>query len=285
MENMEDVEVYLNAVEPLGIKKTVLLGSPEVTLYQRGGFDEYDKNNAELLEIKEAYPGKFEVLCTTYWHDPLQVEKAQECYEKGAKGIKLYNGHGSFYELPLDDPTMLPLYEFIEDNGLILLFHVNSNKYLDEFERVLDAYPDMKVICPHFCLISKKLKTLTRLMDEHPNLYTDLSFGFIEYTVAGFNRFTNNHSDFKKFITKYRNRVFLGTDQVITNVKTQAHPEFVDLLMQTHMRILGDEEFDFEVSWPQEHSTTFRGLDLDEETLDWVLRKGPAEILKSVPGA
>lgn len=283
MQNMDDVEKTLEINERLGITKTLLLGSSDKTIFLTKFFTNYDENNDELLKIHEAYPDNFEVLCATYWHDLDQVAKIESCWKRGAKGVKLYNGHSNFYELPLDDPVMLPVYKYIEDNGLILLIHVNGGKYLDEFERVLTKFPDMKVICPHFCLISRKLDTLTELMDKYPNLYTDTSFGYIEYTAAGFSRFSNNNERFRRFIDKYQDRIFFGTDQVITNIKTRKHADELEHVLGAYLKALTDEEFQLKTTWPEEYGETYKGLNLPEETLQNVLTDGPQKLLDSVP--
>lgn len=285
LQNMKDVEPYLEMTQELNIQKTLLLGSPKETLLSRGGFKDYDKNNDELLKIKEKYPNNFEVLCTTYWHDKDQVTKIASCRSRGAKGVKLYNGHSSFYELPLDDPSMLPVYKYIEENGLILLIHVNANNYLNEFKNVLQKFPKMKVICPHFCLFSKKLGELEKLMDKYPNLYTDTSFGHIDFTVSGLKRMSQRKTEFINFIKKYPNRVFFGTDQVVTNIKTKSHMDFLEETFKAYLNILGansSASFTLTTTWPETYNETFESLSLDEETLKNILTDAPQKLLDSV---
>jgi len=295
LQNMKDVEPYLEMTKKLNIQKTLLLGSPKETLLSRGGFTDYDKNNDELLKIKEKYPDNFEVLCTTYWHDADQIAKIASCYERGAVGVKLYNGHGSFYELPLDDPSMLPVYKYIEDKSLILLIHVNANKYLEELERVLRKFPKMKVICPHFCLFSKKLGELEKLMDKYPNLYTDTSFGHIDFTVSGMKRMSQRKTEFVNFIKKYPDRVFFGTDQVVTNIKTKSHMDFLEETFKAYLNILGADDlgaddldaatqnFTLTTTWPEAYNETIGSLQLDKETLKNILTDAPQKLLDSVP--
>lgn len=283
LQNMDDVEPLLALNEDLNIGKTLLLGSSDKTIFLRPQFTAYDENNDELLKIREAYPDNFEVFCTTYWHDPDQVAKIASCYERGAKGVKLYNGHASFYELSLDDPVMLPVYKYIEDHGLILLIHVNGGKYLEEFERVLRKFPNMKTICPHFCLMSKRLNDFSALMDKYPNLYTDTSFGYIEYTAAGFSRMSKNQDKFTQFIEKYKDRIFFGTDQVITNVKTQKYIDELKKVFEAYLHILDSAEFHLQITWPKAYDETYRGLALSEETLKTILIDAPQKLLDSVP--
>lgn len=294
LQNMKDVEPYLEMTQELNIQKTLLLGSPKETLLSRGGFTDYDKNNDELLKIREKYPDNFEVLCATYWHDEDQIAKIASCYKRGAKGVKLYNGHSSFYELPLDNPSMMQVYKYIEENSLILLAHVNANNYLNEFENVLQKFPKMKVICPHFCLFSKKLGELEKLMDKYPNLYTDTSFGHIDFTVSGMKRMSQRKTEFINFIKKYPDRVFFGTDQVVTNMKTKSHMDFLEETYKAYLNILGAGDlgkgtvndpasFTLATTWPETYNETFEGLSLDKETLKKILSTSPQKLLDSVP--
>ena len=283
MQNTSNIEDLLEINEELGIEKTILLGSSDKTIFLSPTFTNYDENNDELLKAKEMYPDNFEVLCVTYWEDPDQIKKIEECWKRGAKGVKLYNGHGSFYEIPLDDPVMLPVYKYIEDNGLILLIHVNSNKYLPEFERVLRKFPNMKVICPHFCLISRKLNQLSDLMDKYPNLYTDTSFGHIEFTAAGFSRFSKNTDKFQQFMEEYQDRIFFGTDQVVTGVKIRTHQDFLKHVFEGYIKMLTDEEFHLQTTWPEVYDEVYTGLNLSEDVLENILIDAPQKLLDSVP--
>lgn len=294
LQNMKDVEPYLEMTQELNIQKTLLVGSPKETLLSRGGFAGYDENNDELLKIREKYPDNFEVLCTTYWRDKDQIAKISSCYKRGAKGVKLYNGHSNFYELPLDDPSMLDVYKYIEDSGLILLIHVNANNYLEEFERVLQKFPKMRVICPHFCLFSKKLGELEKLMDKYPNLYTDTSFGHIDFTVSGMKRMSQRKTEFINFIKKYPDRVFFGTDQVVTNIKTKSHMDFLEETFKAYLNILGAGDLDkgtandpasftLTTTWPESYNETLESLSLDEETLKKISTTSPQKLLDSVP--
>ena len=183
-----------------------------------------------------------------------------------------------FYSFLRDKPS-----ETIVDGQGMYLHASNGNKYLDEFAHVREMYPDMKVICPHFCLMSKKLSQLEILMEEFPNLYTDMSFGYIEYTAAGFKRFSKSVEKFRPFVELYQDRIFFGTDQVITDVKTKNHPEFLEEVFSAYMEILTEPQFKFETTWPMSYDETYEGLQLDEDTLQTILKDSPQKLLDSVP--
>jgi hypothetical protein len=178
---------------------------------------------------------------------------------------------------------MLPVYKYIQQNGIILLIHVNGTKYLDEFERVLQAYPKMKVICPHFCLLSGKLEKLADLMDKYPNLYTDTSFGYIKYTISGFEKMAEDKEKFQNFIEKYKERVFMGDDQVVTDVKIKKHQDFIENVLAAYIDILKGKEAKLNIKWPIKNDEVFDGLDLSGNISNAVLTTSPKKLLDSVP--
>jgi hypothetical protein len=141
----------------------------------------------------------------------------------------------------------------------------------------------MKVICPHFCLFSKKIQQLSELMDKYPNLYTDTSFGHIDYTVSGLKRMSQRKTDFINFIKKYPDRVFFGTDQVVTNMKTKSHMDFLEETFKAYLNILKGDPFTLTTAWPKEYNETFESLALDEETLKNIFTEAPQKLLDSVP--
>ena len=269
VQNIEVVPKYLKAMEENGIVKTVLLGSSEATLYSgHTGFDAWEKNNEEILEIAKAYPGRFIVFPTIDVRDPAKLEKLKDYLARGGKGLKLYSGHTIFHDRPLDDPSMLPVYATCEKNKVPILFHVNAGYYEQEFERVLLKFPQLKVICPHFCLSTIKTVRFEYLMDTYPQLYTDISFGFIGYLQDALLRFSRNPEKYRQLIIKYQDRILFGTDMVVTdaNYKTT---EWLASVTRGYRDVLEKETYAF---FGVEFKT-LKGLRLDKKVLEKIYSK------------
>lgn len=226
LQSLNDAKRVLPLMDELGISKTVLLGSPRQTFYpgaikgQR--FDESDKNNRLLLFVRRKYPERFVVFCVFHQDDPKISQKTKSCLKRGASGVKLFSGHGTFYTIPLNDPLLFPYYEFLEKESVPILWHVNTGKYFDEFKSVLERYPRLKIICAHYCLASKNLSRLRFMLENYPNIFFDTSFGAPRILRDGTTTITQARDEFHELFMNYPGRFLFGTDHVVTKVKTAA---------------------------------------------------------------
>ena len=177
-------------------------------------------------------------------HDALEI--FQDCHQRGGKGLKLYNGHSYYYEIfniTLDSPRMKPIYAYAERNHLPVLFHVNISKYYYELDNVLTQFPDLTVSVPHFMVSSINLNKVMELMDKHPNLYTDTSFGSEPFLAAGFRRISSNTDKYIDFIKQYPDRVLFGTDMVLTETERKDQT-FMENTLQCYKDILTERTFE-----------------------------------------
>ncbi len=282
VQSFSNIPLLLKVMEDCQIDKMILLGTSKYTFFlnPKYGFSEYDKNNEEIINISKKYPDKFIALGTIDPRDEDKLEKLKKFIAAGAKGVKLYNGHGYFYDhyfnLPLDDPEMMEVYEYCEAEGIPILYHINSGRFLDQMERILQAFPDLVIVAPHFILTSSNLTLLSRLLDTYPNLYTDISFGHPDFQVAGFKRISYNAVAFREFMQKYRERINFGTDIVITSYRAKSR-SYIDDVILSYFDMLEKEEFTLPDSICKmmskkareqtDSKTVYRGLNLDDETL------------------
>jgi len=86
--------------------------------------------------------------------DPEAVENIDQIYKAGLKGVKLHPYYQSFV---FNDPPMFPLYERIEERGLVLLAHTGFDLGYPH-ERIADppkimevaqAFPELKLVTTH----------------------------------------------------------------------------------------------------------------------------------------
>jgi len=293
VQSMDNIPQLLKVMEDCQIDKMVLLGTSKFTFYLNPdyGYTEYDKNNQEIIEISKKYPDKFLALCTINPHDKNKLEKLKNFIDTGAKGLKLYNGHGFFYDnffnMPLDDPGMMEIYQYCEENQIPILYHINSSRFLAQFEKILKAFPDLVVVAPHFALTSRNLNLLSRLLDNYPNLYTDISFGHPDFQVAGFNRISQNPNGFKAFMKKYSDRVTFGTDIVITTYREKSR-SYVDDVTLSYLDMLEKNEFTLprtiynmmskKARDKVDPNKIYNGLNLDDEVLRKIYYENPEKI-------
>ena len=280
IESFAEGEKMFLAMERAGIDKTILVGSPESTvLAGKTGFNGYEKNNKAILKLVETYPDKFIAFCTLVPRKG-ELDVLKDCLARGGKGLKLYSGHyAQFYNDlgPLTRSEMDPVYEYCEENGVPINFHINPGKgdLLTEFEYLLSRYPNLIVNCPHFCLSSINQTRFRYLMDKYPTLYTDVSFGF--YVEAGLKRISKDQEKFRELIEDYQDRIMFGTDMVVTS-----HPrktiEWVYNLTKCYQDMLTEERYSCNVG--DELNGNFKGLNLDQD----ILRKIYSENTKKYLG-
>ena len=285
VQSEENIPMLRKAMEDCQVEKMVMLGTSDFTFFldPEYGFTGYDENNETIVGISNEYPDIFAALVTMDPRDEEKLEKLKKYIADGAAGVKLYNGHGSFYDMffnmPLDDPGMMEVYEYCEQEGIPILHHINTGRFLTEMEHVLQEFPDLVQVVPHFMLSSGNLSRLIRLMREYPQLYTDISFGHPDFLVAGFGRIANNHLAFREFMKNYRDRITYGTDLVVTTYKAKTRA-YIDDVHLAYMDLLEEDEFTLPKSIYSmmtadakkniDQDRVFRGLNLDDETLQMI---------------
>ncbi len=121
---------------------------------------------------------------------------------RGLCGIKL---HPDMQFFNIDDPRMMPFYEYLQEKGLPILFHCGDYRYDYSHParlcKVMDAFPELTVIAAHFGGWSVYDLALEYLRDRSCYLDTSSSLHFIGNTRG------------KELIRIYgADRILFGTD-------------------------------------------------------------------------
>ncbi|MCD6288278.1 MAG: amidohydrolase family protein [Candidatus Hydrogenedentes bacterium] len=293
IQSTSQADTLLAAMDSLGIEKTVLFGSSwfTITLNPAVGFTRYDWNNEELLKVVEQHPGRFEAWPTINPTDPDKLDKFKSLVERGATGLKLYLGHGYknprtgeylFHEVAMDDPGMLPVYEYCEKNFLPICFHVNPGPltpgFAEEFIAVLDAFPDLKINCPHFMLSSIRDSRLREFLDTYPNLYTDVSFGHDDFLIAGLKRISRSPTKFRRIFADYPDRFMFGTDLVITAAPSK-NAQWISVRIKAYIDMRTKHTY----TTPLIPGEQMRGLALPRSILNKVFRENYIHFMAKRP--
>ena len=93
-------------------------------------------------------------LASVHPQDPDAVEHIHQIAQAGLKGIKMHPYYQDFY---LDDPKLYPLFEAIQEDGLLLTVHTGYDVAFDPIDRatprqishVAERFPAMKLITTH----------------------------------------------------------------------------------------------------------------------------------------
>lgn len=252
-QTMADAEMLLDWMDHYKIRKTCLQAASiyTFTLDNKWGFERFKDNNEELLRIKHRWPNRYCAFVTIHPPDDGNVELLQDYAKRGADGLKLYLGHGAgtgkgpFHMMPLDDPKMMPIYAWAERTQFPLMFHINFIKYFDEFVRVMEAHPHLRVCVPHFGLhknTAKRLARLSWLFDRYPNFYVDMSYGHHSFHKQGFESLGKWRSRSQAFIRRHKDRILFATDMVLEKGKDKY---FIEETLRSYMQWLEMSEFRF----------------------------------------
>jgi len=283
IESQDGIKELISVMNTVNIAKMVLAAAPEEIFDYIGekGFTEYEDNNDTVLSVAKKYPDRFYAFCTIDPNDSSKVTTAMNCVAEGADGFKLYNGHSFFYEYPLDDDRMLGLYNYIQDKGMPVIFHVNTGYYIDQFKNVMTLYPDMKVICPHFCLSSKNPTQLAELFAQFPNLYVDISFGYKDYLESGLIRISDNIDVFKQLFAQYPDRFLFGTVAVVEDDDAEKDSEWITDTYQTYRDMLEKDTYTtfYVVDETTGEEIQLKGLALDAATLEKIYETNWATVM------
>jgi len=289
-------QMYLDVMDEMGIRTMCLMGSSKftLTLDESYGFTEYDENNEELMKILEMYPGRFEAWPTVSPTDPDKLEKFKALVDRGATGLKLYTGHGyvtkkreyMFHPVAMDDPGMLPLYAYCEENFIPVCLHVNpfddgSHKgkpgFAEEIHAVLTQFPDLKFDLPHFILSSVRDSRLQEFLDTFPNVYSNISFG--DFFMKERLLYISEHPDkFRALFDKYPDRFMFASDLVLIKSPRQNRKWISDQL-NAYLDMLTEKTYTTDAI-PGE---VLNGLALRDELVENVLYKNYERLKNDKP--
>ncbi len=283
LQTERDAALLVDAMDALGVRLSCLQASSHYTftLDNKYGFERYEENNDALIAYKAKHPGRF---CAFVTLDPTaegNLERLRGYVSRGADGLKLYLGHGAahgkgpFHAMPLDDPRMLPIYAYAQDIQLPITFHVNLIKYWDEMLRVLEAFPYLRLNIPHFGLhknTNRRLSRLSWLLQRYPNVYTDVSFGWQDFQLQGFESLSAHLERSHAFFGENRHKILFASDLVIEKGKT---PEHVMEVLRSYMQLLEMKSFRFFLV----PDKVMRGLALPDDVLRAVYEEAPARYL------
>lgn len=229
------------------------------------------------------------------------VDRFERLYERGACGIKIWKDLGltlrdaSGELLRVDDERLAPLLEKAGELGAIVMFHTADpdafflpvDRFNERYEE-LAAHPDWSFYGSHYAkrdLLAQRdsvfarhrrttfvaahvaewpenLAYVSRLLEEHANLYVDISaraseLGRQPYTA-------------RDFMIKYADRILFGADLVPEEEMYRLYFRFLET---------ADEYFDYPSHASRQGRWMVYGLHLPDEALRRIYRDNALELL------
>lgn len=260
----------LSYMDRAGLDRAILLGSSQftLTLDHHDGFVNHSDNNTYLLRLARDHPDRLAAWPTLDPRERQNSCRVKSYAEKGATGIKLYVGHGArnaftgepiFHVCRIDDDRMLPIYEACAELDLPICLHVNCGiaEYWNELLGVLAAFRDVKFVIPHFALSTRAPDRLRFLLEQFPNLCSDISFGQDEFLLAGSIR-VEQSAKLRALVHAHSGRFLFGADLVLTDTPHKTAQWMADRV-EHYREMLTQERY-----WSKPLQRAFRGFALPQ---------------------
>lgn len=278
----EGIERLLAIADRAHLARVVLVALPDDVDYNGT-----DVANERTLEAAARHPDRIVPFVVLSPDAP--VDKLAAYVARGARGLKLISGHGDFYRKhggDLDPPSVRKLLAYCEAHGLPVLWHVNSQLYRFGFLRVLDDFPKLTIVCPHFGGYLTNAPLLARrLLERYPGLSFDISLGTQEqYLRQSLEDLSAQHERWRQLIIDHPDRFLFGLDMVVDRDTTFAH---ADALRATYRALLEASKYDFDFVPPRgftrlrersHHRRGLAGLGLPRDVLQRVYYDNAARI-------
>ncbi|MDH4090602.1 MAG: amidohydrolase family protein [Cyclobacteriaceae bacterium] len=229
------------------------------------------------------------------------VSQLEEDIRKGANGLKIYKSLGMFNKdskgnrIHIDDPRIDPVWDKCAQLGIPVLIHAadprqfwqpidqNNERWLElkthpgrrhdtdpvswetiiaEQHNIFRKHPKTKFINAHLGWYGNDLKKLGELMDQLPNMYTEIGA-----VIAELGRQPRAARD---FLTKYQDRVMFGKDSWVPEEYT------------TYFRVL--ESADDYFPYHKRYHAFWRmyGLDLPDDILKKIYYKNALKVIPNI---
>ncbi len=265
-------ELMLRAMDNAGIAKMNLLGCYESLMYGRKkpDFSGAAANNELLLRVVKKHPDRFSMFALINGLEDDPVATLIDYIERGASGVKLYNGTANKYRtMPLSDDRLRPFWRFCALHGVPILIHVDP-PHLDEFLNLIRDYPSIPWICPHLLVQTKpnQLDRLAQTLRKYPNLLTDMSFGFEGWMHANLTRLSKSRDRIRDIFIKHANQIVFGTDIVFSTNRKHRTVAWATNSLQEYRKFLEFDMFHHRVRGRSKiYEGTLNGLALPEKVL------------------
>jgi predicted TIM-barrel fold metal-dependent hydrolase len=265
-------EILLAAMAEVGIAHTLLLGAYETLLHgaKKPDWESAARNNDLLLKLVAAHPAELSMFALLDGREADPIAALRGYLDRGARGIKMYNGvSNSHRAMSLEAPPLQPLFRFCDLHGVPILVHVDPPN-LDEFLRVIRDYPNARWICPHLFVQTRpeNLARLDRILVRHPNVHTDMSFGFEGWMHSNLMRLSESRDRVREIFIRHADRLFFGTDVVVATNSSHRTVDWAVNSFSEYRKLLELDGFHHRVkSRKKTYEGEVRGLALPDDVL------------------
>ncbi len=263
----------------LNITRTVLIGHYAETFVEGTPWkpDVFDlPNNRFVLEAARRYPDEFVPLVIVDPNDPDWRTRLDDYVERGAVGVQVY---AKRFEDGLDDPRYDAFFQHLETRDIALYLRValQRGSIRRTVERRLNKHPYLRVLIPHFMVGENKPDVIRYLLQKHPNLHFDVSYGFRSWRSKHLTRVSENIAALREIVRAFPDRVLFGTD-VIVSAESWKDDAYLVAAYSDFIHLLEQEQFTFSVT-----KETLNGFALPEDVLRQVYHENFERFFRPTP--
>jgi hypothetical protein len=137
--------------------------------------------NRQTAQAVKTYPDRFIGYAVVSPNEPeLAKEELKRAFDEwGFRGIKLVP---DTHLHPIGSEGYRPAFEFAAEHHCLVLVHTYHGSRFDDpqlFGSVAERYPEVPILMVHSGALSAGFEGAIHLVNEHPNLYLDISGSFI----------------------------------------------------------------------------------------------------------
>lgn len=232
------------------------------------------------------------------------VELLNEHVKLGARGLKILKELGLHYRdtkgnlISIDDQRLVPIWEEAGKLGIPVLMHQSDpvgffepvtpdNEHYDSLKKypswsfadskfphkarllkhrdnLIRQHPETTFILPHVANFAENLSYVSRLLDENPNVYIDISARIDE---LGRQPYTA-----REFFIKYQDRILFGTDMPVSAEMYRCYFRFLETFDEYFFPPDYDGTFD-------RHRWAICGMGLPEDVLKKVYYQNALNVI------
>ena len=212
-----DPHVHAMSVTPLGLRAVATwmeernvercIVSP---LNHKGSRPQTEEERTAMLANFLPYKGKIDRMTIIDAGEVATADEAVTILKREIADGAIAFGEHYGVGLMFDDPKNLMLYEACEKVGLPVMFHIDQNKNMVEpgmerVDRVLKMFPKCKIVAHAYWW--RQLQHADRQLQEHPNLYADMSGAVVVQVLERDRKFA------REFLIRNQDKILWATDE------------------------------------------------------------------------
>ena len=278
IDTVKDAERYLKIANQFGIQRTIILGSYRGILDQTTPrYKDVRNNNEDVLEMARRFPNDFVPFVLIRPDEDNKLEKFKQMVAEGARGLHIRGGLGS-ERLRIDGPGMWPVYAYCESENYPVFLHFTEGKF-DAVQNILRCFPQLKLYVPHLLYSLNNLEFVRTMLDKYPNLYTDLSYGYLSWMKKSFKKLSSHSHVIHGLIHDFPNQFLWGSDHVITEKTFAPSEEYLSTILTAYRDLFEQERFRFEQM--ERVDQVLNGFGLPETILEKIYFSNARQYLKA----